>query len=218
MRQALSRRRWTKKFSLAAGSAVVAPSLAAANRQATPEQTEGPFYPVHPAADLDADLTQIDGVEGTALGDVIVVSGHVYSLDGKPLTGAMVDVWQANHHGKYIHPRDRNTAPLDPNFQGWAKLNSHADGSYRFKTIMPGPYSLRSFGINGMRCRHIHFKVTQPGFQTVTTQMYFAGDPLIEKDGVMAGTPAERRGELIAQMDASGEFPEYRFDLYLGTV
>lgn len=218
MTTTITRRRLAHRFSLAAGGALVAPNLSAAPVETTPSQTEGPFYPVHTALDLDADLTRIEGTEGSAAGDVILVSGHVYSLEQKPLRGALVDVWQANHHGKYIHPRDRNPAPLDPSFQGWAQLRCKADGSYRFKTILPGPYSLQAFGGNGMRCRHIHFKVSQPGFRAVTTQMYFAGDPLIETDGVMANTPVERRQALIAHADESGEFPEYRFDLFLDTA
>jgi protocatechuate 3,4-dioxygenase beta subunit len=217
MRRKLTRRKITQRFAAAASTALIAPGLTAATTKATPIQTEGPFYPVHDALDLDADLTTIDGTSGHAEGEVILVTGHVYGLDRRALNGALVDVWQANHHGKYIHPGDRNAAPLDPNFQGWAKVKTDLNGRYTFKTIKPGAYSLAAFGSDGVRCRHIHFKVSQPGFADLTTQMYFEGDPLIEKDVVMADTPVERREELIAQAqpDPSSGTPVYQFDVFL---
>ena len=182
---------------------------------ATPSQVEGPFHPIDEQGDTDADLCLIDGHADPAVGEQILVRGRVTDSDGRPVEDALVDVWQANHYGRYSHPGDRNTAPLDPNFQGWALIRS--DGRYGFKTIKPGPYPLSFLGADGWRCRHIHFKVSKPGGDTLVTQMYFHGDPLIDQDLEIAKAPADQRHQLIAQMtrDDTTGLPLYRFDIVL---
>jgi len=141
----------------------------------------------------------------------------VSDADGRPLDDALVDVWQANHFGRYSHPEDNSTAPLDPNFQGWGLTKTNAEGRYGLKTIKPGAYRLSAVDGSGQRCRHIHFKVSRPGFKDLTTQMYFHGDPLIDQDLVMARTPTELRHLLIADSitDEVTRLPLYRFDLVL---
>jgi protocatechuate 3,4-dioxygenase beta subunit len=213
----LTRRNLTKCLGLAAGSSLVAPALANSGSKLTPPQTEGPFYPVNKQDDLDADLTRISGVEGHAKGEVILVQGQVLGLNKQPVAGALVDVWQANHDGKYIHPNDNSSAPLDPNFQGWAKVETDSTGRYSFKTIRPGAYRISPSADAGIRCSHIHFKVSQAGFSELTSQMYFAGDPLIKDDIVMADTPEAERERLIAdaKTDGSNGLPVYSFDIFL---
>ena len=184
----------------------------------TPSQTAGPFYPPQPHGETDVDLTVLDGHTERAEGDVILVRGRVTDLAGEPLAGARVDIWQANHYGRYAHPRDRNTAPLDPNFQGIGIAYTDSDGGYGFRTIRPAPYPLAFVGDAGMRARHLHFKVAHEGTGKVTTQMYFAGDPLIDEDVVMRDTPRELRHLLITSPvdDEATGLPLHRFDIALG--
>ncbi|MFN7341721.1 MAG: protocatechuate 3,4-dioxygenase, partial [bacterium] len=106
----------------------------------TPKQIEGPFYPKVAQKDKDFDLTKIEGQEGTAAGKVVIISGAILNTDGTPVEDATVDLWQANAAGRYNHPSDKNEAPLDPNFQGWAIVPSGKNGEFKFKTVVPGSY------------------------------------------------------------------------------
>jgi protocatechuate 3,4-dioxygenase beta subunit len=214
----LSRRTIAGRIGALTGmTALLGPGIAAALVK-TPSQTAGPFYPPAPHAETDVDLTLLEGHSERAAGEVILVRGRVTDLDGRPLEGARVDIWQANNNGRYAHPRDRNSAPLDPNFQGIGITHTDADGRYGFRTIKPAPYPLSFLGDSGMRARHIHFKVSHEGTGKVTTQMYFAGDPLIEGDTVMRGTPPEQRHLLITtpETDSESGLPAHYFDIALG--
>lgn len=178
----------------------------------TPYQTEGPFYPDSDVGDKDLDLTVIKGHTEAARGEPIYVYGQVLDTAGNPLANATVDVWQANDAGRYRHDDDTNPAPLDPNFQGWGIVQTDALGFYRYKTIMPGAYSTRP--------RHIHYKVSHEAAETVTTQLYFPGDPLIEQDSVIQAVPEKDRWMLMSvkeQSHVSGT-PIYRFDVVLGNL
>jgi protocatechuate 3,4-dioxygenase beta subunit len=213
-----SRRTVAKQLgSIAGGAALLGPGIASALVK-TPAQTEGPFYPPAPHAETDVDLTLLEGHTERAAGDTILVRGRVTDLAGEPLANARVDIWQTNHWGRYAHPGDRNPAPLDPNFQGIGIAHTDADGRYGFRTIRPAPYPLSAMGDSGMRPRHIHFKVTHENAGSLTTQMYFEGDPLIEDDIVMRGTPQELRHLLItsAVEDEATGLPLHRFDIALG--
>lgn len=214
----LTRRALSKHLGLAAGATMIASGFARAATAPTPEQVEGPFHPIEQQADTDTDLSLIEGHSEPAEGEMIFVRGRVTDVNGQPLEGALVDVWQANHHGRYSHPEDPNTAPLDPNFQGWALIRTDATGQYGFKTIKPGAYPLSFLGEDGWRCRHIHFQVSRPGSEKLTTQMYFHGDPLIEQDLEIAKAPEALRHTLIAEStkDAATGLPSYRFDIVLG--
>lgn len=219
IKKSLSRREATKKLAIAAGLALTMPTIARA-AVPTPEQVEGPFYPVVPQADMDLDLTRIKGHSRAATGETILVQGRVLGADGRPLRDALVDVWQANHHGRYAHPEDPNTAPLDADFQGWGMIRTDAEGRYSFKTIKPGAYALPAMADEGSwRSRHIHFKVSREGFKALTTQMYFRGDPLIEQDRLIAKAPAELRHLLIADsvIDSVSGLPLYQFDVVLAS-
>jgi protocatechuate 3,4-dioxygenase, beta subunit len=167
---------------------------------ATPAQVEGPFYPVRDQPDKDADLTRVEGHAERAAGEVIEVSGQVSDEQGRPVAGALVDVWQANAHGRYAHEADPNPAPLDPNFQGWAQLRTDAEGRYRFRTIVPGAYPAEA---GWTRPPHIHFKVARRGYHELTTQMYFAGHPLNEADRLLRAVPEAERSRLLVAFDAA---------------
>lgn len=149
-----------------------------AERMVTPEVGMGPFYPVMKPLDKDADLTASNGKSGVALGTIVHVVGHVIDRKGKPVAGAKIEVWQANTHGRYSHQGDPNTAPLDPNFHGYAVLTTDADGRYRFKTIKPGAYPISP---TEKRPPHIHVDVEGKANRLVS-QMFFPDEPLNEKD------------------------------------
>ena len=158
------------------GAAVAADKL-----RRTPTQVMGPFYPLEKPLDDDADMTLIKGHKERAKGQVVHVMGRVLNANGEPVKGAHLEIWQANANGRYTHPSDDNPAPLDPNFEGYAKLLTDADGRYRFKTIKPAAYPAGEF----MRPAHIHFDVAGK-INRLVTQMYFPGDPNNADDLVLA--------------------------------
>jgi protocatechuate 3,4-dioxygenase beta subunit len=162
------------------GAAVVAlPSgVQAAALAMTPTEDIGPFYPVSRPADQDLDMTRIAGRHGCALGTVIEVTGKVRNDDGSPAAGALLDIWQANAAGRYTAPVDHSAAPLDPDFQGSAKVRTGADGSFRILTVKPGAYPAFA---DMWRTPHIHFDVTGQRSRLIT-QMYFPGEPRNETD------------------------------------
>ena len=131
------------------------------------------------------------GGNGRAQGEVIEVTGQALDPNCRPLPGCVVEIWQANIHGRYSHPRDEGKGrSLDPNFQGYARIPTDKDGRYRFLTIIPGSYAAMG---DWIRPPHIHFKVHPPFNPSVTTQMYFAGHPLNAKDLLLAPlSPAQR--------------------------
>jgi protocatechuate 3,4-dioxygenase beta subunit len=140
----------------------------------TPKQVLGPYFPVASKPSQDRDLILHDGREGPPKGELIEVLGRVLNCDGRPIRGARLVIWQANSFGRYAHPNDVKTAPLDPNFDGFGEIQSDHDGGYRIMTIKPGAYPA---GADWMRPPHIHFDV-QGKFERLITQMYFPGDPL----------------------------------------
>lgn len=214
----ISRRALTRRIGLVAGGALLAGPAAVHALVATPRQTEGPFYPPRPHAESDVDLTLLDGHTERATGDVILVRGQVTDVEGRPLADARVDIWHANHWGRYAHPADRNPAKPDPNFQGIGITRTDGDGRYGFRTIRPGAYRLAPNDEAPYRARHIHFKVSHEDARDVTTQMYFEGDPLIGTDVVMRRTPADERHLLITSAieDPETGLPLHEFDIALG--
>ena len=140
--------------------------------QPTPGQTEGPFYPVALPADTDFDLLRNGGAGRYARGQPAWVEGTVLDTAGKPVTGAVVEIWQCDHAGHYHHPGDGGRA--DPAFQGFGRVAVGADGRYRFRTLKPVPYTGRT--------PHIHVKVRLASRELLTTQLYVAGDPGNQRD------------------------------------
>ena len=201
-RDRLSRRELVRLCGL--GALCWASSAARAGAQTeirrTPTQVLGPFYPVIKPGDQDADMTLIAGRTSRAAGQVIELFGRVINRHGHPVSGARIEVWLANTHGRYAHPSDRNPAPLDPNVEGFALLTTDADGRYRFTSIKPGPYPEDS---GAMRAPHIHFDVLGRSNRLVT-QMYFAGEPLNDTDRFLA-TAGRNRERLIVPFTRSSE-------------
>jgi protocatechuate 3,4-dioxygenase beta subunit len=191
-----------------AASAITA-SVIANSSEPTPANPEGPFYPKHQQVDKDTDLTVIDGHTERAEGEVIRVTGQVLDEMGNPVDGALVDIWQANSHGRYHHEDDTSKAPEDPNFQGWGMVKTDAEGRYSFTTIKPGAYKVDG---NWRRPPHIHYKVSRRGYHELTTQMYFAGENLNEADRLLRSVAEEDRDLLVVdfkEIDGTlqGEFP-----------
>lgn len=153
----------------------------AAPRRATPTQTEGPFYPVTLPQDADADLLR-NGSRQYGRGQPAWVEGVVLDLEGRPVRGAQVEIWQCDQDGHYHHPGDRGRA--DPDFQGFGRVTVGRDGRYRFRTIRPAPYSGRT--------PHIHVKVRLERRELLTTQLYVEGDPHNERDFLWRNLGADR--------------------------
>jgi protocatechuate 3,4-dioxygenase beta subunit len=166
----------------------------------------------------DDDLTRQH--KGAPIGERIIVGGRVLDEDGRAVPRTLIEVWQANACGRYIHARDQHDAPLDPNFTGTGRVVTDDEGGYRFVTIKPGAYPWRNHP-NAWRPAHIHFSLFGPAFATrLVTQMYFPGDPLMPLDPILGGVPdAAARQRLVAAFDIAATVPEwglgYRFDIVL---
>lgn len=205
----LSRRQILGHF---AGAAIAAPAFARSTGERlepTPQEIVGPFYPIAKPIDSDADLTMVAGRTGRAVGQIIEVSGRVIDLAGRPVPNARLEIWQANAAGRYAHPSDDNPAPIDPNFQGYARLDTDAAGEYRIVTVKPGPYP---GGRRGMRTPHIHFDLSGR-IDRLVAQMYFPEEPLNVTDALLSTNI--RPAMVIAApagVTASG-IPRYRWDM-----
>lgn len=170
-------------------------------------------------AGLDAvDLTRQH--KGEPLGERIILAGRVHDQDGKPVANTLIELWQCNSAGRYIHERDQHDAPLDPNFSGAGQVVTNERGEYRFLTIKPGAYPWRNT-YNAWRPAHIHLSIFGPAFATrLITQMYFPGDPLLALDPIFQSTAdAAARERLISHYDPALSQAEYalgyRFDIVL---
>lgn len=186
----------------------------------TLSELTGPVYGHDALGPLDNDLTRNGVVNGEPLGERIIVTGRVMDEDGRPVPDTLVEVWQANAAGRYIHKVDQHHAPVDPNFFGAGRCVTDAEGRYRFTTVRPGAYPWGNHA-NGWRPVHIHFSLFGPSFLTrLVTQMYFPGDPLLALDPIFLGVPdPEARERLIAQFSLDATEPEwalgYVFDIVL---
>ena len=172
----------------------------------TPHQIEGPFYPVDRLLGNDNDLTYVKDRPGRAEGELIYVRGQVLDENCTPVSGVLVDIWQANAHGRYNHPADaNNSVPIDPNFQGAGQTVTDKEGKYLFKSILPGSYPVDD---TWTRPSHIHFKVNKRGFNELITQMYFEGNKFNATDSLLSRVPDAEKPKLVIKSAA----PEIGFD------
>jgi protocatechuate 3,4-dioxygenase beta subunit len=195
-----------------------APAQALVSIPSTVSEATGPRFAPGELAKGENDLTRQH--HGEPLGERIIVSGRLIDEDGRAVSGALIEIWQANAAGRYAHSVDQHHAPLDPNFSGCGRAVTDDDGRYTFVTIRPGAYPWTNH-YNAWRPAHIHFSVCGPAFATrLVTQMYFPGDPLLEADPIfnsIADETARRR--LVSTFDwtltSPGYALGYRFDLVL---
>jgi protocatechuate 3,4-dioxygenase beta subunit len=184
----------------------------------TLSEITGPAFPKEIASPNAFDLTRQH--KGEPLGERIEVGGRVVDEDGRPVRRTLVEIWQANAAGRYLHKNDQHNAPLDPNFAGEGRTFTDDDGRYRFVTIRPGAYPWKNH-YNAWRPQHIHFSLFGPAFATrLVTQMYFPGDPLLEFDPIFHSVPDEAaRRRLISSFDWLSTEPDlslgFRFDIVL---
>jgi protocatechuate 3,4-dioxygenase, beta subunit len=218
----ISRRRTLTLLSASALAACAAgvegeEAAAGAPLMLTPGETEGPFYPTV-IDERDADLTRLTGRTERAAGQVIEVRGRVLNRAGQPISGARVELWQANAAGRYDHPSDAaNPSPLDPNFQGFAAIQTAADGTFSATTIKPGGYTVREMG-NAQRTPHLHWRV-EGGGQRLTTQSYFPNEPANDVDFLIRAMRRDDVPLLIARPGAAGAegVPGFDWDILLAT-
>ena len=184
-----------------AGSFFVFGSAAADEDQitklVTPTQIEGPFYP-----DMDNNLTHVSGAKKKPVGKIIYVYGKVYDKEGKPVERAVVEIWQTDNNGIYNHAGDSRQKERDVNFQFFGRSVTDSKGYYFFKTIKPAAYGVRD---NWQRPPHIHFKVYRRGFEDLTTQLYFSGDPLNAKDGIYNNLPEKDRKSVTVYFNLANQ-------------
>lgn len=182
---------------LGAAGHAAAETTDAAQLTQTPPVELGPFYPVRHPMDSDSDLTRIRGRNGRAAGQVIEVTGRVMDARGRPVPRAQIDLWQANHLGRYAHDGDSNPAALDPNFQGFARMRSGGDGAFRILTVKPGAYPATA---TWTRPPHLHFLITGRA-NLMSTQMFFPDEAALNaKDLLFAQIPVADASAAIARV------------------
>ena len=197
---------------VAAGSlAWTVPGAFAEELARTPYQTEGPFYPDHLPLDTDNDLIIVNDDLTPAVGDITHLTGRILDADGDPIRNAVVEIWQCDSGGAYLHSRTGNRDNRDGNFQGFGRFLTGSTGEYYFRTIKPVPYPGRT--------PHIHFMVKRPKQQKFTTQCYIKGHPQNERDFVFRGA-GDARSLLTSEFrpieeSSAGELAA-TFDIVLG--
>jgi protocatechuate 3,4-dioxygenase beta subunit len=183
----------------------------------TPAQTEGPFYPNRLPLDTDNDLLVINDTITPAVGEVTHLTGKVLDLKGNPVRNALVEIWQCDHNGVYLHTRDSDGKKdkQDRHFQGFGRFLTGSKGEYYFRTIKPVPYPGRT--------PHIHFKVKRGGKELLVTQCYVKGHPGNDKDGIYRSIRDEKARESVTVEFApikgakAGELAA-AFDIVLGVT
>ncbi len=210
-----SRRTFLRHAGLAAAFFTTTGAFAEALTR-TPAQTEGPYYPNHLPLDTDNDLLVINNGITPGVGEVTYVSGRVLDARGKPVRNALVEIWQCDANGVYLHTDDTaNRAKQDKNFQGFGRFITGTTGEYLFRTIKPVPYVPRT--------PHIHYKVRRGGQDLLTTQLYIKGHPGNAQDGVWKELKAGRERDLVTVKFAplkggkAGELAA-KFNLVLGVT
>jgi protocatechuate 3,4-dioxygenase, beta subunit len=189
------------------------PGLFAQELTRTPAQTEGPFYPTKLPLDTDNDLLVLNDALTPAVGEITHFSGRVLDARGMPIRNVVVEIWQVDHHGAYLHDGTSNRDKRDPHFQGFGRFLTGSTGEYYFRTVKPVPYPGRT--------PHIHVAIKMKGRDKWTTQCYVKGHPGNEKDGIWRGLGDAKLREAVtvdfAPVSGSrvGELAA-RFDLVMG--
>jgi protocatechuate 3,4-dioxygenase beta subunit len=210
---ARTRRHFLTTLAASGTSLLYAPGVLADQLALTPRQTEGPFYPTKLPLDTDNDLIVVNNGLTPAVGAITHLTGALRDASGAPIRNAIVEIWQVDTHGVYLHPGSDRAGNRDGNFQGFGRFLTGANGEYYFRTVKPVPYPGRT--------PHIHVKVRRGGKDVLTTQCYIAGEPQNDRDGVLRGIRDERARQSVivpfAPLPQStiGEL-QARFDIVLG--
>jgi protocatechuate 3,4-dioxygenase beta subunit len=197
-----------------------APSMPLVDLPLTLSELTGPGPAISAITPEDDDLTTNAGTGGEAIGQRIIVTGQVLDDRGRPVPNTLLEIWQANAAGRYLHKQDQWPGPLDPNFLGMGRCLTNDDGVYRFLTVRPGAYPWKNHP-NAWRPAHIHFSLFGPAtVSRLVTQMYFPDDPLLNLDPILNAAPvAAARERLIAAYDHTVTEPEwalgYRWNIIL---
>ena len=184
-----NKRRAFIKNSLSVSSLLCVPGLMAEALSLTPHQTEGPFYPDKMPLDTDNDLIILNDSLTPAVGTVAYLSGKVTDIKGNPLRNTLVEIWQVDNNGVYLHTRGGSRAKLDSNFQGYGRFLTDSKGNYFFRTLKPSPYSGRT--------PHIHMAVSAKGQKKFTTQCYIKGEPRNQKDFILKRVKDQKARESL---------------------
>lgn len=177
---------------------------------ATPRQTPGPFYPAELPLDDDNNLTEIAGKSGRAKGIICDLNGRIIDINGNSLRDTRIEIWQCDANGRYRHPRENASRPIDESFQGHGSTTTNEQGSYRFRTIRPVPYPGRT--------PHIHIAVFPPGEPPFVTQLYIAGEQTNETDFLFNDIPWDKRHLVTADFkpaEVPGAEQQAGFDIIL---
>ena len=210
---ARTRRHFLATLAVSGGGLLYAPGVLAEQLALTPRQTEGPFYPTALPLDTDNDLIVVNRGLTPAVGTITHLTGRLLDAGGAPVRNAVVEIWQCDAQGVYLHPGSDGGARRDGNFQGFGRFLTGASGEYYFRTIKPVPYPGRT--------PHIHFKIRRGGADLLTTQCYVQGEPQNDRDGVLRGIRDVRaRDSVIVPFaplppSTAGEL-QARFDIVLG--
>lgn len=186
----------------------------------TLSEITGPNFGKNSFHPNDNDLTKNGVTDGRdPIGERIIVTGKVADEKGRAQPDTLIEIWQCNSSGRYIHSGDQHNAPIDPNFFGGGRCLTDENGIYKFYTIKPGAYPWGNHK-NAWRPAHIHFSLFGPAFATrLITQSYFPGDPLLKLDPIFQATPVAGRELLIKQFDINateeGFALGYTFDFIL---
>ena len=190
-----SRRRFLARMGLGATAAFVAGNglfargaLAEALTR-TPRQTEGPFYPDHLPLDTDNDLIIVNDKLNPAVGEITHLTGRILDGSGSPIRNALVEIWQCDANGAYLHSGTGNRDKRDGNFKGFGRFLTGSSGEYYFRTIKPVAYPGRT--------PHIHFKIKLKGEDEFTTQCYLKGHPQNARDGVLRGIRDDKQRDSV---------------------
>jgi protocatechuate 3,4-dioxygenase, beta subunit len=208
-----SRRKFLATSAAASAAYFTTRGLFAEELIRTPEQTEGPFYPVDLPLDTDNDLLIVNDTLTPAVGDVTHLSGKILGPSGEPIRNALVEIWQVDNNAAYLHKGSSNHDKRDKHFQGFGRFLTGSSGEYYFRTIKPVPYPGRT--------PHIHFAVKLKGQENFTTQCYIEGHPGNERDGIWRSVRDERARKSITvpfepiKESKIGELTA-KFDIVLG--
>lgn len=214
-----NRRKFLKNIGLTVGTGIVSSSfinqisnLTTDECKTTPILEIGPYGVMKylKQADHDIDLTQINGNSSVAVGEIISVFGKVTDKNCNPLKHAVVEIWSANHFGKYHHEYDYSERKDDPNFQGWGQAITNEKGEYRFKTILPGQYNNRT--------KHIHFKISKKEYHELTTQLFFEGEERNKTDFVLNNLTHEEQLLVICPIVEKNKLKQIEFNITLDKV